>query len=83
MNDFGTNTPLGIPESSVTTVTYVGISNAPIRDPNACSVMSYTLPSENTEPSRPLSEGAVRVGNSLLSARVPESAILRAGPEDF
>jgi hypothetical protein len=45
--------------------------------------MSYTLPSENTEPSHPLSEGAVRVGNSLLSARVPEAAILRDEAEDF
>jgi len=84
MTEMNPNTPLvNIMES--TTVTIVGVSNAPAdsRELPTYSVMSYTVPSENAAPSHPLSEGAVRVGNSLLSARVPESAILRDKSEDF
>lgn len=76
--------PANISES--TTVTIVSVSNLTPTDSRAlptCGVTSYTVPSENQTPSRPLDEGAVRVGNSLISARVPESAILRDRTEDF
>ena len=43
---------------------------------------SYIAPAEAT-PSAPLSAGAIRVVNSLLSARVPESAIRRDPSGDF
>jgi hypothetical protein len=84
MAESNPKTPLTTSES--TTVTIVGVSNLTLADPRAlptCGVTSYTLPSENTAPSHPLNEDAVRVGNSLLSARVPESAILRDRAEDF
>lgn len=85
MADSNTKTPVNISES--TTVTIVGVSNLAVpTDSRALptyGVSSYTMPSENTSPSHPLNEGAVRVGNSLLSARVPESAILRDKAEDF
>jgi len=72
--------------SESTSVTIVGISNLTPADSRALpsySVTSYTVPTEGTAPSRPLNEGAVRVGNSLLNARVPESKILRDRPEDI
>lgn len=43
---------------------------------------SYVAPAEAT-PSAPLSAGAIRVVNSVLSARVPESAIRRDPSGDF
>ena len=43
---------------------------------------SYLAPAEAT-PSAPLSAGAIRVVNSVLSARVPESAIRRDPNGDF
>jgi hypothetical protein len=49
----------------------------------ASSVCSYTVSRETSKPSAPLSEAAVRVGNSLLTARVPEDAFLRDTDEDF
>ncbi len=72
--------------SDATTTTIIWVSNSAIRDPRMLpesGVMSYTVSSENTAPSRPLSESAVRIGNSLLDARVPESAILRDTSEGF
>jgi len=69
-----------------TTVTIVGISNsmpADSRELPSYSVTSYTVPSESTNTSNPLNESAVRVGNSLLDARVPESAILRDRSEEL
>jgi len=78
-------TPVDISES--TTVTILGPVNSTPSDwregATTYGVTSYTVPSENTSPSQPLTEGAVRVGNSLLNARVPESAILRDRSEDF
>jgi hypothetical protein len=68
-----------------TTTTIIGVSNLDIRDSRALpesAVMSYTLPTENPSPSVPLSEAVVRVGNSLLDARVPESAFLRDKSEE-
>jgi hypothetical protein len=76
--------PKNVSES--TTITIVGVSNLAPADPRVLrpyGVMSYTVPSENTSPSLPLSEDAVQVGNSLLNARVPESAILRDKAEDL
>ncbi len=83
MSESNSKTPVAI---SSTTVTIVGVSNLTPADSRALptyGVTSFTMPSENTAPSHPLNEGAVRVGNSLLSARVPESAILRDKAEDI
>jgi hypothetical protein len=77
-------TPMYTGETTTTTI--VGVSNLAVRDARAlpeCEVMSYTLTTEKNAPSSPLSEGAVRVGNSLLSARVSESKILRDTSEEF
>jgi len=49
----------------------------------ASQVCSYTLADDSPRPSVPLSEAAVRMGNSILTALVPESAILRDTIEDF
>jgi hypothetical protein len=84
MSESNLKAPVDISES--TTVTIVGISNATPDDSRAVptyGVTSFTMPSDNTQPSRPLNEDAVRVGNSLLNARVPESAILRDRTEDI
>jgi hypothetical protein len=83
MSDLNSKTPMNVSES--TTVTIVGVSNGTPVDSRALptyGVTSYTVPSENTKPSHPLSEGAVQVGNSVLKARVPETKILRDRPED-
>ena len=47
------------------------------------NVCSYTAPGENMSTCSPLSEGAIRLGNSLLTAYVPEDAILRDTTEGF
>jgi len=68
-----------------TLITIIGGANLFVRDPRElqeCQVMSYVVPTENASPSHPLSEGAVRVGDSLLNARVPEAAILRDTSRD-
>jgi hypothetical protein len=83
MSESNFKTPVDV---SSTTVTIVGVSNLTPPDSRALptyGVTSFTMPSENTQPSRPLNEDAVRVGNSLLDARVPESAILRDRAEDI
>lgn len=72
--------------SETTTTTIVGVSNLAVRDYGTVPesvVMSYTVPSDNMAPSRPLSDDAVRVGNSLLDAHVTENAILRDCSEDI
>jgi hypothetical protein len=69
-----------------TTVTVVGVSNlvpGDSRELPSYSVTSYTVPSESAKTSNPLNESAVRVGNSLLGAHVPESVILRDRSEDI
>jgi hypothetical protein len=71
-------------ETTLTTI--IGVSNLSVPDPREvpqCQVMSYIAPTEDIAPSHPLSEGAVRVGDSLLNARVPEAAIQRDASEDF
>ena len=43
-----------------------------------CTVMTVTYPAHESElPSTPLSEATVRGGNSIINARVPESAFER------
>jgi len=70
--------PLSNTESTtVTIVSNYNLVPADARELPSYSVTSYTAPSENTKTSNPLNEAAVRVGNSLLDAHVPESAILR------
>jgi hypothetical protein len=77
-----------VPISNLST-TIIGVSNfVPARDPGALPTygcMSYTVapstdqPGDQGEgvPSQPLSTGAIRVVDSVLQARVPESAIRR------
>jgi hypothetical protein len=84
MHDLNSKMPTNVSES--TTVTIVGVANGtPVdsRVPPTYGVTSYTVPSEKTAPSHPLSDGAVQVGNSVLDARVPESKILRDPSEDI
>ncbi len=45
--------------------------------------MSLSVPGEIPTPSLPLPEGAVRLGDSLLAARVPEVAFRRDPDEEF
>lgn len=47
------------------------------------SICSYTVPAEQCARCAPLSEGAVRIGNSLLTTFVPETAIRRDEGGDF
>jgi hypothetical protein len=75
-----------IPMSESTSVTFVGTSNLIPPESGGLpsyGVCSYTVPGESGGISPPLSESAVRVGNSVLSAHVPEHAILRDPSEDF
>jgi hypothetical protein len=84
MSETESKAPVSVSES--TTITIVGVSNATPSDSRELptyGVTSYTVPTENTAPSHPLNEGAVRVGNSLVRARVPEAAILRDTVEDL
>jgi len=74
-----------IPDIGSTTI--VGVCNNfvptdPFRDLPTYSSMSYTVtPAAENQPegapSQPLSTAAIRVVNSVLNARVPESAIER------
>jgi hypothetical protein len=66
------------PDNETLTVTLIGPVNAsgnswsmPIS--NICI---YTAPGEMS-PSSPLSDGAKRIGNSILSARISEDNVLR------
>jgi hypothetical protein len=75
-----------MPASDSITITVVGDQN--MAPPAAwslptSSVCSFTVADDSSVPSAPLNEGAVRVGNSLLSSFVPEGAILRDKSEDF
>jgi hypothetical protein len=65
------------------TVTIVGVSNMGADFMSVESVTTCSIPSESMMPSKPLSRAAVRVGNSLLNARVPESRIRRDYAEEF
>jgi hypothetical protein len=47
------------------------------------TVCNYTVSSWSEGPSAPLNEATVRLGNSLLAAVIPESAILRDDVEGF
>jgi hypothetical protein len=71
---------LPFPANESITITIVGDQNMAPSDPwamPASNVCSFTMSGDVNTPSAPLSEGAVRVGNSILSAVVPEQAILR------
>lgn len=84
MHEVNSKMPKNVSES--TTVTIVGVANGTPTDPRippTYGVTSYTAPNEKTAPSRPLSDGAVQVGNSVLDARVSESKILRDRSEDI
>jgi hypothetical protein len=65
------------------TVTIIGISNMGTNQLSVQSVTSCSIPSEITAPSERLSNATVRIGNSLLSARVPEERIRRDYSEEF
>jgi hypothetical protein len=47
------------------------------------SICTYTAVEEGVGPSAPLSDGAVRLVNSILNTAIPERAILRDPNEDF
>jgi hypothetical protein len=51
--------------------------------PPSVSVCTYTSSEPVLGHSSPMSEGAVRLVNSALSAVIPERAILRDANEDF
>jgi len=82
-------------ESQSTTIIVMGASNCPTFDPKdmvpSCLSTTYTVGSvaeaadnqPHGAPSQPLNEGAVRAMNSVIHARVPESAILRGTDGDF
>lgn len=75
-----------LPLSESRSVTFVGNSNfIPQQSGGLPSYgfCSFTVPGEGTGPCPPLSEAAVRVGNSVLSAYVSEDAVLRDHSEDF
>ena len=68
------------------TVTIVGMSNMPgsaVKGMSAQSVNSYSIRTDSAAPSCPLSEGAIRVGNTLLTARVAEDRFLRDDAEEL
>jgi hypothetical protein len=74
-----------MPRSDSVTMNVI-VANLMVPDSNAVptySVCSYTMSGENPGLSAPLDESAVRIGNSLLSADVPEEAIRRDGDEGF
>jgi hypothetical protein len=75
-----------LPSTRSTTITIVGVENmAPTASWRAptFNVCSYTVPGESMRPSAPLSEGAARALNTLLTSIVPEGTILRDMSEDF
>lgn len=72
--------PLNISDSNSMNMDIVGDLNMPALSITTASV---TLPMENTARSSVLDASAVRVGNSLISARVSESRILRDVTEEF
>jgi hypothetical protein len=65
------------------TVTVVGVENMGQNPLSVQSVTSCSVPSESTEASEPLSAATVRIGNSLLGARVPEDRIRRDYSEEY
>jgi hypothetical protein len=65
------------------TITIVGMSNMGADLYSVQSVTSCSIPMDCTMRSVPLSEATVRIGNSLLSARIPEARIRRDYPEEF
>jgi len=82
MNQMNLNPSLSYFSESPT-ITIVGVSNmgtdlSPIQTVTSCSI-----PMDCTMRSEPLSKATVRVGNSLLSARIPEARIRRDYPEEF
>jgi hypothetical protein len=80
------NLRIAIPLPANETVTIIGTQNlAPsgsweLPTTNICT---YTASEEGLGPSAPLSEGAVRLVNSILARVIPERAILRDPNEDF
>lgn len=58
------------------------IERAEVFDYVSSTSSSYTMPAEGM-PSKPLNAGAIRLVNSVLVARVPESAIKRDANGDF
>lgn len=73
-----------LPPLSESMTMNIVVSNLIPPDSNAVptySVCSYTIGEESTGRSAPLNEATVRLGNSLLSAVVPEAAIRYDGDE--
>ncbi len=80
----GIEIPLSPVEDAVFTVseTIDAIERAETFDYVVSTSSSYISPVEGM-PSKPLSAGAIRLVNSVLDARVPESAIRRDTNGDF
>jgi hypothetical protein len=77
--------PRNISDSNTMNVV-VGVQNMatpsqPFEVASGCG--SYTVSGENIARSAVLDRGAVRVGNSVIAARVSESRILRDTSEEF
>lgn len=82
MSNFKMTSPIRAGE----TVTLIGTQNLTPSNSWAMpttSICTYTASDEGLGPSFPLSDGAVRVVNSVLVAAIPERAILRDPNEDF
>ena len=75
--------PLPLYFSDSPTITVVGVSNMGTDFLSVECVTSCSLPSEHAAPSQPLNDATVRIGNSLLGARVPEDRIRRDSAEEF
>jgi len=73
--------PLYFAESP--TITIVGVQNMGTNLLSAQSVTSFSIPSDYTAPSEPLTDFTVRIGDSLLNARVPEDRIRRDYAEEY
>lgn len=80
MSSLAFNSPT--PATGSMTITLIGTVNmapTPSWTLPTSTVCSYTTNGEMMAPCAPLSDGARRLGNSILSARVSEEAILRDG----
>ena len=68
------------------TITIIGTQNlAPSSswELPTTNICTYTASDEGIGPSSPISDGSVRLVNSVLAAVIPERAILRDPNEDF
>ena len=75
---------MGMPTNGI--VTIIGTQNLAPSNSWALpttNICTYTASDEGCGPSAPLSDGAVRLVNSVLAVSIPERVILRDPNEDF